>query len=45
VIFGIAMGDGNGVLIAVGHIVSGEGKTGGVEVVEACIDTFLATNG
>src|SRR5207248_11251332 len=36
--------DGNGVLITVGHIVPCQGKTGGVEMVEARIDAFLETD-
>src|SRR5215470_10649972 len=38
------MRDGNGVLIAIGDIVPGKGKTRGVEMVEACINAFLATD-
>lgn len=38
------MRDGNGVLITVGHIVPCQGKTGGVEMVEARIDAFLETD-
>ena len=43
-ILGIAMRDGNGVLITVGHIGPCQGKTGGVEMVEARIDAFLETD-
>ena len=39
------MRDGNGVHIAIGRIVVGEGKPGGIEMVEARINAFLVTDG
>ena len=44
-IFRVALGDHNGVLVAVRHIVAGQGKAGGVEMVEALIEAFLPTDG
>ena len=35
VVFRVAMGDSNGLLVAVGHIVATEGKAGRVEMIEA----------
>ena len=42
-IFGIAMGDANGVLVTLRDIVATEGKAGGVEVMEALLNAFLGT--
>src|SRR5919201_166511 len=42
-IFGIAMGDVNGVLVALRDIVAAEGKAGRVEVMEALLKAFLGT--
>src|SRR5262244_4552057 len=42
-IFGIAMGDANGVLVTRRDIVATEGKAGCVEVMEALLNAFLGT--
>src|SRR5215475_11805104 len=42
-IFGIAVRDLNGVLIALRHIGTTEGKAGRVEVMEALLNAFLGT--
>src|SRR5207244_6300790 len=42
-VFGIAMGDANGVLVALGDIVTTEGKAGRVEMMEALLNAFLGT--
>jgi hypothetical protein len=44
-IFGIAMGNGNGLLIALGDIGATEGKAGGVKMMKALRNAFLDTNG
>ena len=43
-IFRVAMGNANGVLIAVGDIVASETKASRVEMIEAQIDAFLPTD-
>jgi len=45
VVFRVAMGESNGVLVAVGHIVATAGQDGRVEMMEAEVDTFLRTDG
>ena len=40
-VFRVAMGNANGVLIAVGDVVASETKAGRVEMIEAQIDAFL----
>src|ERR1043165_9133381 len=42
-IFGIAMGDANGLLVPLRDIVATKGKAGGVEVMEALLNAFLDT--
>src|SRR5215211_7471617 len=42
-IFGIAVGDGNGLLVAFRDIVATEGKAGRVEMMEALLNAFLGT--
>ena len=44
-IFGIAVSDVNGVLVALRHIVAAEGKARGVEMMEALFNAFLGTDG
>ena len=44
-IFGIAVGDAHGLLIALRHIVAVEGKTGGIKIVETLVKAFLGTDG
>src|SRR5207248_11597736 len=44
-IFGIAVGDPNGLLVAVGDIGATERKTGGVEMMEALRNAFVVTDG
>ena len=44
-VFGIAIGNGNGLLIALGDIVATEGKAGGVKMMKALRNAFLDTNG
>src|SRR5712691_7804041 len=39
------MRDGNGVCIALGYRVASEGKTCGVEMVEALVDAFVSADG
>jgi hypothetical protein len=36
---------GNGLLVAVRHVVAAQGKAGGVEMIEARVDAFLDTDG
>src|SRR5215470_19472481 len=43
-VFGIAVGDANGVLVALGSIVATEGKAGRVEMMEALHNVFLGTD-
>src|SRR5437016_13121691 len=43
-VFGIAVGDANGVLVALGDIVTTEGKAGRVEMMEALLNAFLGTD-
>jgi hypothetical protein len=43
-VFGIAVGDANGVLVALRDIVATEGKAGRVEMMEALFDAFLGTD-
>src|SRR5262245_53724730 len=43
-VFGIAVGDANGGLVALGDIVATEGKAGGVEMMEALLNAFLGTD-
>ena len=43
-VFGIAVGDANGVLVALGDRVATEGKAGRVERMEALHNAFLGTN-
>src|SRR5919109_1938983 len=43
-VFGIAVGDANGVLAALGGIVATEGKAGRVEMMEALRNVFLGTD-
>src|SRR2546430_9383953 len=43
-VFGIAMGDANGVLVALRDIVATEGKAGRVEMMEALLNAFLGTD-
>src|SRR5438093_2451080 len=43
-VFGIAVGDANGVLVALGDIVTTEGKAGRVEMMEALLNAFLDTD-
>ncbi len=45
VVFGIAVGDANGLLIALGYIVTTERKAGRVQMIEALLNAFLDTNG
>lgn len=44
VVFGVAVGDRNGVLIAVRDILASEREAGGVEMIEALVDPFLSTD-
>ena len=44
VISGVAMGDGNGVLIPFGNVCTAEGKAGRVEMIAAQVDAFLGTD-
>src|SRR5882672_8190151 len=44
-VFGVAMGDRNGLLIALGDIRAAERKTRGVEMVKALINGFVLTHG
>ena len=44
-VFGIAVGDVNGLRITLRHIVAIEGKTGGVEMMETLVNAFLGTDG
>ena len=44
-VFGVAIGDRNGVLIALGDIRAAERKTRRVEMVQALINGFLVTHG
>jgi hypothetical protein len=40
VVFGIAVGDGNGLLVALGDVVATRGKAGRVEMMEALVNAF-----
>ena len=45
VVFGVAMRDANGLLVALGDRVATEGKAGRVQMMEALRNAFLDTNG
>ena len=45
VVFGIAVGDGNGLLVALGDVIATEGKARRVEMIEALGNAFLHTDG
>src|SRR3954454_941312 len=43
-VFGIAVGDANGLYVALGDVVAMEGKAGRVEMREAVLNAFLGTH-
>jgi len=44
-IFRIAVGNANGLLIALRHLVAVEGKTGGIKMMETLVNAFWGTDG
>ena len=44
-VFRVAVGDGDGLLIAVRPVVATQGKAGRIEMLEAQLDAFLDTDG
>src|SRR5207248_5843658 len=43
-VFRVTMGDGNGLLVAVGDVCTTQGKARRIEMIEAAVDAFLVTD-